>query len=137
MTAEFASQIRNSEKLTAIFGRWPSFHDGWLRQVTFEPSHDCVMDFEIHEMTNQVDAKGFYVLTKHTRTTIRFGECESLQIESGFAGCIIFELKLNPTQLEIRKKPGWAVELGSSTDFKLNLKCATVEVVEAVPNQNQ
>ena len=91
------------------------------------------MDFEIHEMTNQVDAKGFYLLTKHTRTTIRFGECESLQIESGFAGCIIFELNLNPTQLEIRKKPGWAVELGSSTDFKLNLKCARVEVVEAVP----
>ncbi|MFA6547243.1 MAG: Imm50 family immunity protein [Limisphaerales bacterium] len=137
MTDALATQIRGSEKLTSIFGCWPSFHDGYLRRVGFVPGGDLQMAFEIHELTNQTETNGHYILTKHTRTTLRFGECESLHIESGFAGCIVFELELKPTLLEIRKKSGWAVKLGSSTDFELKLKCATIEVVEAEPKLNE
>ena len=136
MTSDLASQIRNSEKLTSIFGRWPSFHDGYLRQVTFEPSQDCVMKFKVFETTTAIDSRGFFIQTKHTVASIRFAECEALRVEAGFAGCIVFDLKIEPIRLEIRPGNGWAVELSASTDFHLTLRCTSIEVLEVAAESN-
>lgn len=74
--------IGGSEKLTEIFGYWPSFHDAEviemeLRRGDVEPDAGHyvfpVLRVQVHlwEITNEVNS-GLLVLQKHTRTTLRF-----------------------------------------------------------------
>jgi hypothetical protein len=75
--SEIAALIVSSEKLTDIFGRWPSFHDAEVHELNFKRGHidtDAqVYDFprltvKLHLwlMTNNVDEKGYNASIKHT-----------------------------------------------------------------------
>jgi hypothetical protein len=83
--------IKGSEKLLEIFGYWPSFHDAeiinlhlWRGNVDSEKNlyQFPVLTLDVHhwELTNQVDAKGYFVLQHHTRTTLTFSDVQTVQL---------------------------------------------------------
>jgi hypothetical protein len=70
------TRIKNEKALTDIFGRWPSFHDAEIISIYLDRSGQDgpSLEAKIHlfEMTNRVDAKGYYVLKNHILVTFRF-----------------------------------------------------------------
>jgi len=80
-------EIRNSQLLTEIFGRFPSFHDAEVLHITLdrgEPQSYCpYLQATIHvfEMTSQIDERGIYALKNHVAVTFRFIEIYDLLIE--------------------------------------------------------
>ena len=92
--SEIATLIVGSEKLTNIFGRWPSFHDAEVHEVHLERDHVDTYA-RVHEfprltvrvhlwvMTNDVDQKGYYVLTNHTLVRIGFYDVDNFDPSFG------------------------------------------------------
>jgi len=90
--ANIDSLIAGSEKLTKIFGYWPSFHDAEVQELHFlrgnvQPEKG-VYDFplltlKIHvwELTKDVDSKGYLILRHHTLTTLRFRDVFDFQMQ--------------------------------------------------------
>jgi Immunity protein 50 len=90
--SEIAPLIVGSEKLTSIFGGWPSFHDAEVHELHFHRGH-VDTDNNLYEfprltvkvhlwlMTNDVDQKGYYVSTKHTLTTMKFYDVDEFKME--------------------------------------------------------
>lgn len=58
------SVIANSQALIEAMGRWPSFHDAHLLEVV-RTERGLQVAVHVFEMTNEVDAAGYFVLTKH------------------------------------------------------------------------
>ncbi|HYT21112.1 MAG TPA: Imm50 family immunity protein [Candidatus Polarisedimenticolia bacterium] len=90
--SEIASLIVGSEKLTSIFGRWPSFHDAEIHDLHLQRGYinpeDQVYEFPLLTvrlhlwlMTRDIDQKGFYVSTKHTLTKMKFYDVDNFRME--------------------------------------------------------
>ena len=133
MRTELFQRIDGGEKLTAIFGVWPSFHDGIVEMVALKPGGSVEVTFTIFRMTAELDAKGHYICDRYTRTRFRFGRCEDVRLISSYAGAIVSGLVVEEAQLLHPRGTGFRVEVDSCTDFELELTCALVEVIDAVP----
>jgi Immunity protein 50 len=86
------ARIEGSDKLTSIFGFWPSFHDAEVIELNFwrgnvDPGADTydfpVLTVKIHlwEMTDDVNRQGYFGRQKHTLTTIRFHDVDEFTME--------------------------------------------------------
>ena len=74
--------IVGSEKLTKIFGKWPSFHDAEVHEVFLSrddaetgakrASTSLITKIHVREMTSDVEANGYYVLRNHTLASFCF-----------------------------------------------------------------
>jgi Immunity protein 50 len=58
-------EVDGAEELYAWFGYWPSFHDAEVTELHLSRSSTSSLAIHTWEMTNEVDANGYYVLTKH------------------------------------------------------------------------
>jgi len=81
--AEIESVIHGSDKLTNIFGYWPTFHDAEVILLHLNRSDVSSLALHTWEMTNEVDEKGFYVLTKHVVVEFVMKEVVALNL-NGF-----------------------------------------------------
>lgn len=145
--------IKNSYKITDIFGYWPAFHDAEIHELRLtvaggEPwdagSESPVMEMLIHvfEMTGDVTPEGFFRLAKHTLVRLRFGKVEGIQLSDFWYQNCIFELDFgvetvryprggassegSPTNLLV-------VEIHSSVGLSGKFKCKSAEVVSTEP----
>src|SRR3954465_12653228 len=86
------SLIEGSNKLTGIFGRWPSFHDAEIHELHFwrgdvDPDRESyvfpvlTVKFHVWELTNEVDERGYLILRHHTLTTLRFHGVDDFKME--------------------------------------------------------
>jgi len=80
-------RISGAEKLIAVFGHWPSFHDAeviWLKldRRSNGKEHGPTLEAQIHawEMTNEVDEHGYYVLRHHVLVSLKFLDVEELRL---------------------------------------------------------
>ena len=133
--------VNGHEKLTAIFGHWPSFHDaevlalGYERQRRVGPT--ILLAVHLWEMTPELDERGYFVLVKHTRATFRFHDCDEIAIDADE-----FNHQNVLQGLEISHDadflPGRPVRVLFPSIFGLggSLSCRRAEVVEAVPYKN-
>jgi hypothetical protein len=134
--------IEGSKKLTQIFGRWPSFHDAEVLDLSLwrgdvDPEHGRyifpVLTTTIHlwEMTRELDTHGFFVLKDHTLATPRFHEVHDLRMEGFNHQNAIFDLSIN--KLERMKPPSsyFAVEIEPSFGVGASFTCLR-EVRDAV-----
>ena len=91
-------EIENSASLVALFGHWPNFHDGEIRQVRIDTGdHDgpaVEIDFEVAEMSPDVDARGYYKDRQRARTTLRFENVGSLRLEGLYSQNVLGELRI-------------------------------------------
>src|SRR5215469_9978453 len=105
MDAEIAAQIKGIDKLTGIFGDWPSFHDAEvidvdLQRSPLEPERDSSLNpvltvrIHVHKMTDEVDSRGYFVLKNHTLATIRFYAVDEFEIDGFATQNVIFELTI-------------------------------------------
>ena len=62
--------IENHQLLINAFGYWPDFHDSPIVRSALDGS-SLELDLKVWEMTSQVDADGYFVLSKHHLVTFR------------------------------------------------------------------
>jgi len=143
--ANIETHIEGSEKLICIFGRWPSFHDAevvdlnlWRGDSMTDRSHPRfpVLTAKIHlwELTDEIDARGYYVLRNHTLATLRFHDVLDLKI-AGFSNQnVIFGLAIGSQEFsEGPWKRSFAVDFESVAEFGATFRCSRIEVVDALP----
>ena len=90
--SDIESLIAGSEKLTSIFGYWPSFHDARIIDLHFwsgdvDPDQERytfpILTVKLHvwELTEETDSKGGLVCRHHTLTTLRFHDVDDFKLE--------------------------------------------------------
>lgn len=141
--SEIAMLIVGSEKLTNIFGRWPSFHDAEVHELHFERGH-IDTDAKVYEfprltvklhlwlLTNEVNQKGYYVLTNHTLLTMRFCDVDNFKMEGFNHQNAIFGLEIEQKSREEGPTPYFAVTFDPSFGIGATFTCRRIEIVEAV-----
>ena len=59
------SEIQGADELHEWFGYWPDFHDAEIMSLHLNRKGTSSLRVHTWEMTKEVDAKGYYVRTKH------------------------------------------------------------------------
>jgi hypothetical protein len=145
--------IKNSYKITDIFGYWPEFHDAEVLELRLtvadaEPwatgSESPAMEMLVHlfEMTGDVSPEGNFCLDKHTLVRLRFGNVEALQLANFWYQNCIFELEFgiepvsqsrNGQSVESPRQNLLSVDIHSAVGLSGKFRCQSVEVVSTEP----
>lgn len=138
-------EIQNAEVLTRLFGHWPDFHDAEIFGVRIdnaewsEPSIE--IDFEVAEMSDEVDERGYFRDQQRARTTLRFERAASLRLEGVYSQNSVFHLALEPAAPEDfdevlgasepsarrRHRVRWSAHIGMADSFL----CDEIRVIKA------
>jgi Immunity protein 50 len=140
--APIESLVQGSEKLIAIFGRWPSFHDAEVIEIRLSRSPkgpggkrdgrvELVAKIHAWEMTSEVDSTGYYVLKNQTLVTLRFSSVEELKLEGFNHQNVIFGLTIQPRGDSKSGSPKFRVEFDPSFGVDAIFDCSAIEVVDA------
>jgi Immunity protein 50 len=145
--APIESFIAGSEKLLAIFGRWPSFHDAEVLEIRLvgkptrtgdKRDRGVELSARIHtwEMTNELDTRGYYVLKNHTLVTLNFSGVKELKLEGFNHQNVIFGLTIQPKESPEAASSEFHVEFDPSFGVDAIFDCSALEVIEAtgLPN---
>jgi hypothetical protein len=141
--ANFETLIVGSEKLTTIFGYWPSFHDAevlelhfWRGDIQMEKGiYDFpVLTLTIHvwELTKEVDPHGYLILRHHTLTRLRFYDVHNFEMQGFNHQNAMMELVLTREQRNEGPSPYFAVGVVAAFGMGASFKCLRVEVLDAV-----
>ena len=139
-------EIQNASLLTDLFGHWPDFHDAEIRGLRIDASEyrDPVLeiDFEVAEMSDETDERGYYRDRQRAVTTISFARVANLRIEGVYSQNVIFELSLEPTSPDdfdevigpddTKPRRHYQVRWTSSLGMEASFICDAVTVVSAV-----
>ena len=77
------ADIEGAKDLFDWFGYWPSFHDGEVIEMQLCRSSCSSIKIHTWETTNEVDAQGYNVMTKHVVVEFLFKGISTLSL-SGF-----------------------------------------------------
>jgi hypothetical protein len=93
------------------FGRVPHFHDAELLEVTLSTKGSGLLRIHTWEITDNLDAHGYYVLDKHVVVTLALEgisvvDCADFDMAPG----IIFDLAI--TRAEQRFRIEWSASYG-------------------------
>jgi hypothetical protein len=77
------TDIEGAKDLFDWFGYWPSFHDGEVIEMQLCRSSFSSIKIHTWETTNEVDAQGYSVMTKHVVVEFLFKGISTLRL-SGF-----------------------------------------------------
>ena len=90
--------VEDASLLTAVFGRWPSFHDAEVVRVLLDRSGPEGPTLEtqilVFEVTNRVGPTGHYVLENHTLVTLRFLGVALERMESFNQQNVLWDLEM-------------------------------------------
>lgn len=137
--------VLGSEKLTSIFGRWPSFHDAEVRELRLHRGHGNAsaerdnspyLTAKLHTwlMTNVVDEKGYLGRTNHILVTMKFCDLdEDFKMEGFNRQNVIFGLDIEEKTCEDGTTPCFAVEFEPCYGMYATFTCRQIEILEAIP----
>jgi len=125
----------NSEALTTIFGRWPSFHDSEVVALRLNRTGEDAMpsveiDIHLWETGGDVDAAGRYVTGHHTLAQLRFEDVDEVALEGFNAQNVLFDLEIEGPALDSQR---WSVSLNASYGVSASFSCASAIVLRAQP----
>ena len=140
-------EIGNGQLLVDLFGHWPDFHDAEIHGFRLDSSDGrepgLEIDFEVAEMSNETDERGYYRDRQRVRTTLSFSRVANLRIEGVYSQNVLFDLVLEPTQAEdfdeilgrddARSRRRHRVQWSSSLGMEASFLCDDVTVVSARP----
>lgn len=140
---DIAPLIIGSEKLTKIFGYWPSFHDAEVLELHFyrgdvRPDEGIYkfpfLTLKIHtwELTNEINPKGYFVRRHHTITTLNFCDVSDFQMQGFNHQNAIFALSIASQHRSEGPSPYFAVEVEPAFGMGASFKCLRIEVIDAV-----
>lgn len=142
------TEIQNAAALIDLFGHWPDFHDGEIHAMRLditdhrEPSLEIA--FEVAEMSNEIDDRGFYRVRARARTVIRFERVVNLRLEGIYLQNCIGELTIAQTAPEDfdevlggghphsrrRHRVDWSASVGMTGSFL----CDDITVLSVEPS---
>jgi hypothetical protein len=142
--SDAVAYVLGSEKLTGIFGRWPTFHDAEIVEFHLDRGdvrpEDGIYDFprltlKIHlwEMTREVDSKGFFILKHHTLAMLKFRDVDNLRLEGFNHQNAMMELLLTREERATAPSPYFAVEIPPAFGAQISFECLGIEVVNTAP----
>jgi hypothetical protein len=139
-----AEVIANAERLTRIFGYWPSFHDAEVVEFNLSrggkgaelDEFGCPIvtaKLYVFEMTSKVSSGGRFVLRHHTLVTLRFEGVDNLELENINHQNALNGLSFEPMSLTEGGSRRLAVTFDSAYGLDAYFTCLSAEVVEAEP----
>jgi hypothetical protein len=139
--AEIVANIQESEKLTKIFGRWPSFHDAEVHELRLsrssanKPGSGLTLTLMIHlwTMTTELNSKGQYLLEDQTLATIAFREIEDLHLEGFNHQNVIWDISITQETTSEDGSPQFSVALEPCYGIDASFRCRQIEVLDAHP----
>jgi hypothetical protein len=132
--------ILGSEKLTSVFGYWPSFHDAeviWLRvdRRGSELGEGPTLEAQVFafETTGDVDPAGYFVQRHHVLVHFRFSGVAELKVDDLNQQNVLFELRISGVGDEQSEERRLAVDFNSTWGVGATFRCekAAVMSVEA------
>jgi hypothetical protein len=133
-----ADWVENSAALTQIFGEWPSFHDAEVLMMHLDRAGEdgSTLEARIHVflMTDEVDERGYYVLTNHTDVTLRFTNIVLRQLHWFNDQNVLSELLISELPAEeLSDEQRFHVHFASSWGVEAELLCGRILVHAAEP----
>jgi Immunity protein 50 len=128
-----SDEVANSGALVAVFGKWPSFHDAEviaLRLEIGDRASTIETDIHVHEMTSEVDDRGYFVLRHHTRVTLRFEGAEVESLEGWHTQNVLFDLEIAMNTKSTRR---FQVEFEGITGFAARFSCDRISILSVQP----
>lgn len=138
--------IANARLLTERFGRWPSFHDAEVLELSLARSGDrwgigglgepiLTTRVYVFEMTSKVMSSGNFELRHKSVVTLRFEGVEGLELDSFNHQNVLASLLLEPLPGEL---PRVSVTFEPTYGLAAAFTCSRVEVVqvEDAPTMN-
>ena len=139
-------EIENSKALTDLFGHWPDFHDAELLTLRLDTTSaegaSLEAEFEVAEMGEETDERGYYRDRQRARARLRFARLARLQLTDFLHQNVLWSLELTEAGAEDfdpllgdhpdgrrRYRIRWDSSVGCAADFL----CDRLAVVEAVP----
>lgn len=137
---ETRQNIQNNERLTSVFGRWPSFHDAevvWLRLDRRATSlgRGPTVETLIHtfEMTGEVNSAGFYVLRNHVVVHLRFSRVVESILDGFNCQNALNGLSIKDIRHRQMEHVNFEVSFDSAHGLEASFQCQDIEVVDVEP----
>ncbi|HVJ40509.1 MAG TPA: hypothetical protein VM639_03380 [Dongiaceae bacterium] len=87
--------VPGSEALVRWFGRLPRFHDAYLLEISFFGKGSGLLRIHAWNMTDQVDAQGYFVLDKHAVVILALEGVNAINLtDCDMLPGIIFDLEI-------------------------------------------
>ncbi|HNU53172.1 MAG TPA: Imm50 family immunity protein [Verrucomicrobiota bacterium] len=140
--ASIESLIAGSEKLTRIYGGWPSFHDAevvelhhWRGQM--KPGSDWDDSNVMPVLTAKIHILIQSPTSQHTLATLRFEDVDDFRMEGFNHQNAIFELTITVQERGTfsngeRLPPYLIVTFQAAFGMSASFRCFRIEVVDAV-----
>jgi hypothetical protein len=139
-------EIDNEATLSDLFGHWPDFHDAELITLRLDATDRSgpllEAEFEVAEMSSEIDERGYYKDLQRARTTLRFNRVGRLLLSDFLEQNVLSSLELSeagPDDYDRffgtgpvgrrRYRVKWDSAIGCEADFL----CDTLEVLTASP----
>jgi len=134
-------RIEGAEKLTGVFGYWPSFHDSevmWIRidrRPVCDGSYGPVLEALIHtfEITNDVSPDGRSVLRHHVLVHFRFHDVDGVRLEDFNHQNVLYGLSISDIRERQMERIHFEVGFDSSFGVSGSFQCHRVEVMQVTP----
>lgn len=128
---DIPSYILNHKAVVDLYGRWPSFHDAAVPVYVAPTPQSQSLGFILHtwQMTDEADAKGYFVLQKHALVSFRFDGIHDANMDSFRSGNILFGMEIFPGT----DGSSFRVVLNSVMDMSGSFSARKGEVVSVIP----
>jgi hypothetical protein len=94
--------IAGAQELYNWFGYWPDFHDAEIEKFHLNLGEPLTLIIRTWEMTNEVDAAGFYKHIKHVLVEFVLDGLTSLNLQDPWEHSILFDLVVDKTEAGFR-----------------------------------
>lgn len=126
------NQIAGSEKLVAINGRWPSFHDAEVMELTLSRGEMSGDDWILPSVTARIHVFIELPNSRHTLTTIRFEGITEVNIRDFNHQNAILGLDISRSeQSSLNTGSVFSVEFRAAFGVGASFFCSIIKVVEA------
>ena len=128
-------RIQGSEKLTQIFGEWPSFHDAEVLSFSLDRNGPTIQAaIYLFAMTSEVDNKGYYVLKNPTIANLQFDQVVEFSANGFNHQNVLWDLHIKDISQDQQENINFEVVFEDSYGLEATFRCRaiTVESVEAV-----
>jgi hypothetical protein len=128
---DIPSYIKNHKAVVDLYGRWISFHDAQVSAYVAPTQESQSLAVTVHtwQMTDKVDAKGYFVLEKHALVSFRFDSIFDVEMAAFDADNILFGIEFTPSS----DGSSFRVVLDSVMDKSGSFSARRGEVVSVIP----
>ena len=123
----------------SAYGRWPRFHDGYVRQFAIRSSGvdgETGIDLLVHgfDMTSETDERGYYKLRNHHLIHFRFEGTSQLDFEDlDTPDAILRSLEFEALHADSGSTTSISVALMSSYGMSGTFRCQSAKVLSVKP----